>query len=315
MHMTAMLSYLIGLCRNISRGLVSVLSSMRSSVSLLISLVAISACQKMSIAYKSVILSSLTSIHTQEFKTVFRNLLGDKQGRLVYIPTAQYAVDTTSSKSKGEQRRRARYDARQKLQLLSRALSIHQSDLLELDNPTMDAQKLSAILNEASVLCVDGGNTFYLQKHMIQTNFWATASQTLQNGCVYVGASAGGIVAGRSIKTAYWKGWDDPGAAGDSFAWTPETLHGGNICNGHSFFMHYDQASHQALVSSKTVELEHPLRTISEAGACVYRPYALPQSTLEETVYKFENESLGGEAVVNQVCTNSHAVDISSTLR
>ena len=34
-----------------------------------------------------------------------------------------------------------------------------------------------------------------------------------------MGASAGAIVAGKSIETALWKGWDDPGVAGDDFIW------------------------------------------------------------------------------------------------
>jgi peptidase E len=38
-------------------------------------------------------------------------------------------------------------------------------------------------------------------------------------GCLYVGASAGAIVAGRSIETALWKGWDDPSVAGEDFEW------------------------------------------------------------------------------------------------
>ena len=38
-------------------------------------------------------------------------------------------------------------------------------------------------------------------------------------GCLYIGASAGAIVAGKSIETALWKGWDDPAVAGDDFEW------------------------------------------------------------------------------------------------
>ena len=44
-------------------------------------------------------------------------------------------------------------------------------------------------------------------------------SNCFSSGCLYVGASAGAIVAGKSIETALWKGWDDPGVAGDDFIW------------------------------------------------------------------------------------------------
>ena len=34
-----------------------------------------------------------------------------------------------------------------------------------------------------------------------------------------MGASAGAIVAGKSIRTAEWKGWDDPTITGEDFEW------------------------------------------------------------------------------------------------
>ena len=46
-----------------------------------------------------------------------------------------------------------------------------------------------------------------------------SCSCTCPVGGLYVGASAGAIVAGRSIRTAEWKGWDDPSIAGDDYEW------------------------------------------------------------------------------------------------
>ena len=37
--------------------------------------------------------------------------------------------------------------------------------------------------------------------------------QRVGAGALYVGCSAGSIVAGESISTAFWKGWDDPAVA------------------------------------------------------------------------------------------------------
>jgi len=54
-------------------------------------------------------------------------------------------------------------------------------------------------LEGASLLYVDGGNTFYLQKHLTLSKFWEYADEVLKNGCVYVGCSAGAIVAGKYI--------------------------------------------------------------------------------------------------------------------
>ena len=137
---------------------------------------------------------------------------------------------------------------------------------------------------------MDGGNTFYLQKYILETDFWNVAQNTLRNGCVYIGASAGGTVAGKSIETAYWKGWDDPDVAGESYPWTKERLQGGNICSGHSFFMHYDDVTHQSLVHSKAPELGHPLRTISDAGAYVYYPSKVSGATRSLQVHSYDFE-------------------------
>lgn len=247
-------------------------------------------CQITSLSFKSIILSSFAKINTPHFTDVFKNMLGEKKGHLVYIPTAQYATYTQSSKSRGEQRRRARYDARQKLQGISSALDMQESEILELDSPNLCKNKLSEILNGASVLYVDGGNTFYLQKFILQTNFWSIAKNALHNNCVYIGASAGGIVAGRSIETAYWKGWDDPVAAGESYVWSKEKLQGGDICNGNSFFMHFDENCHKDLISSKSAGLGNSLKTIADTEARVFYSAtnngALP--LLHEAVYNFD---------------------------
>ena len=37
--------------------------------------------------------------------------------------------------------------------------------------------------------------------------------EPVHEGAVYVGQSAGAVVAGATIRTAFWKGWDDPNAA------------------------------------------------------------------------------------------------------
>ena len=40
-------------------------------------------------------------------------------------------------------------------------------------------------MSEASLIYVDGGNTFYLQKHIIQSAFWAGIQPFLDNGKKY----------------------------------------------------------------------------------------------------------------------------------
>jgi len=238
----------------------------------------------------------------------FRALLQESLGpfrSMVYVPTAAYCLDPRSSRPMGEQRRRARYDAKQKLSLLSQAFGASDATLLELDAATaVTADAVASKVVSADVLYVDGGNTFYLQRYLLQTGFWDTleTTQFFARGGLYVGASAGAIVAGRSVSTAYWKGWDDPLVAGEDFAWNEVTLP--HCYNRHrclpprvtpafspketlcgralrpcSFFMHYQPQQHADLVRTRCGELDHPVRVVPDDTALVHlaqrgqRPY------------------------------------------
>jgi dipeptidase E len=56
------------------------------------------------------------------------------------------------------------------------------------------------------IIYVAGGNTYYLLKAMRKCHFERTIRKLLKQGKVYLGVSAGSIVAGKSIKTAGWVG-------------------------------------------------------------------------------------------------------------
>ena len=60
---------------------------------------------------------------------------------------------------------------------------------------------------------VEGGNTFWLQ-HCVEKGNWAPHLRAACTGpdasSVYIGKSAGAIIAGATVETATWKGWDDP---------------------------------------------------------------------------------------------------------
>ncbi|CAM9270341.1 unnamed protein product [Phaeothamnion confervicola] len=92
----------------------------------------------------------------------------------------------------------------------------------------------------AHSIYVDGGNTFYLQHFIRRTGFAAAIDELVRRrGAVYIGVSAGAIVAGRSASTALWKGWDDPAVVDDD--WTAaEALDGLDLAGGRSFFPHYE---------------------------------------------------------------------------
>lgn len=59
------------------------------------------------------------------------------------------------------------------------------------------------------LIYVEGGNTFWLHYCMSKGGWDSLLMQACQHA-VYVGKSAGAILAGYSVETACWKGWDDP---------------------------------------------------------------------------------------------------------
>jgi len=213
--------------------------------------------------------------------------INSASSKLCYVPTATYVYDPSSPRAKGEQRRRARYEAKQKMAQLSSAFGLEQSALLELDAPTLSEQKLRDALSNANVVYVDGGNTFYLQYYLQKTNFWPLLAQA--DVGVYIGSSAGGICAARSCATALWKGWDDPNifpatppsssstaAVEEAFEWNERTLAGRNLARGDealgdfSVFMHHAERFEE-LVASKAPSLGHNVVCLRDDEALVLR--------------------------------------------
>jgi dipeptidase E len=76
----------------------------------------------------------------------------------------------------------------------------------EIDIEGKKEAEVMKMLQLKDIIFVEGGNTFYLLKAMRKCNFKRVMKKLLKLGKVYVGASAGSIVAGRSIKTAEWVG-------------------------------------------------------------------------------------------------------------
>ena len=100
---------------------------------------------------------------------------------------------------------------------------------------------------------------------MLRTGFWGHAERELVHGCVYLGCSAGAIVAGRSISTAYWKGWDDPDMG---IEWTEDSLRGRSLVDC-DIFPHYDREKHYDLVESRKRLHSFDVMTITDNMALV----------------------------------------------
>lgn len=76
----------------------------------------------------------------------------------------------------------------------------------EVDIEGMNKNQIMDIFQLKDIIFVDGGNTFYLLNAMRKCGFEGVIRKLLKQGKVYVGVSAGSIVAGKTIKPAVWLG-------------------------------------------------------------------------------------------------------------
>ena len=76
----------------------------------------------------------------------------------------------------------------------------------EIDIEGKNKNQLMKLFQNKDIIFVAGGNTFYLLKAIRKSGFEKAVKKLLKKGKVYIGASAGSIVAGKTIKTAEWYG-------------------------------------------------------------------------------------------------------------
>jgi dipeptidase E len=81
-------------------------------------------------------------------------------------------------------------------------------NLEEVDIEGKTKSEVMRLLAPKDIIFVEGGNTFYLLKAMRKCGFVKIMRKLLKSGKVYIGSSAGSMVAGRSIKAAGWKNGD-----------------------------------------------------------------------------------------------------------
>lgn len=103
-----------------------------------------------------------------------------------------------------------------------------------------ELKKAIAYLGRIDVIYADCGNSYSLRHHLRNSGGDQLVYDALDAGAIYVGVSAGSIVAGQTIQTAFWKDWDDRTAQGTiSVNWKDKELARGlDLGNGRSFFPH-----------------------------------------------------------------------------
>ena len=80
---------------------------------------------------------------------------------------------------------------------------------LELD--TASREEVKVAVAEADIIFVAGGNTFYLLEKAKQSGFDVTVKKAVSDGKIYIGSSAGSVLAAPDIK--YVELFDDPDEA------------------------------------------------------------------------------------------------------
>lgn len=126
-----------------------------------------------------------------EIKNDFIKLLPQKPEycRVVFIPTAANPEEDRWYLNKSK--------------LRFAELGINMVSDVDIENETKDT--LAPKLANADIIYVEGGNTFYLLKYVRASGFDSLVKDFLERGGVYVGSSAGSIIAGPTIETSNWK--------------------------------------------------------------------------------------------------------------
>ncbi|HLD04600.1 MAG TPA: Type 1 glutamine amidotransferase-like domain-containing protein [Candidatus Nanoarchaeia archaeon] len=78
----------------------------------------------------------------------------------------------------------------------------------EVDLKSCQLEELFGRLSFCDIIYVNGGNTFYLLDWVRKSGFDRFIEPLLNMGKIYVGVSAGSIIAGPTIEVASWKGYD-----------------------------------------------------------------------------------------------------------
>lgn len=132
----------------------------------------------------------------------------------------------------------------------------------EVDIAGKNNDQLRTILDDKDILYVQGGNTFYLLKHVRESGFGQLVKAYLEQGKIYVGVSAGSYIACPTIEMATWK---DP----QINRFGVEDLAAMNLV---PFFLtvHYEP-KWDALLREKIPQSKYPVRILKDTQAIIIK--------------------------------------------
>mmetsp|Transcript_105416 Transcript_105416/g.267848 ORF Transcript_105416/g.267848 Transcript_105416/m.267848 type:complete len:239 (+) Transcript_105416:107-823(+) len=168
---------------------------------------------------------------SESLKSEFKRMLGPKpeQVSMWYIPTALIHEGCSSKQAirQGEG--------------IARQFGIGNIKVIDPEHTRgAELRKAVAELGQVGVVYAEMGNTYALRHQLRDSGGDALVREAMAGGAIFVGSSAGSIVAGRTVQMAFWKDWDDRTADGTvDVNWEdPELARGLDICGGRSMFPH-----------------------------------------------------------------------------
>ena len=127
----------------------------------------------------------------------------------------------------------------------------------DIDIEGKSKNQLMKILEDEDIIYVQGGNTYYLLKQMRKSGFDKIIKKLLTKGIIYIGVSAGSIVAGETIETAGW--------LGDKNTVNLMSLKGLKLAKS-NIFVHY-KPEHAEIIKQKSKKIKKKLRILTDEQA------------------------------------------------
>lgn len=133
--------------------------------------------------------------------------------------------------------------------------------LFTIDLKDENEKSLSQKLSKADIICVNGGNAFYLLDWVKRSGFDKVVRKLIDDGKLYLGVSAGSYIACPTIEAAKW------GCPGDTDVIGSEDLSALNLIN-FLIVAHYKK-EHNEEVRNDTKMTNYPVVVLTDQQAIV----------------------------------------------
>ena len=132
-------------------------------------------------------------------------------------------------------------------------------EITDFDLEDTTETEVREFLNEIDITLVAGGNTFYLLEKANKSGFTKVIKELKDSDKIYIGSSAGSILAGPNVESAGW-GWE-LGWGDDNFLKLKDTA-GLRLVN-FAAYPHFTEEQ-RGLMESKAKEVNYPIIPITD---------------------------------------------------